>query len=543
MSKKDLPQSWNPTLSRRKLLVSGAVGGLAALAASCAPAASEKIEVPTVIKKKTSLTMGIGGDWPSGNVIEKSVAPATSVYYAMWDTGMEAVFNPNGSRASIKPMLITDWKVLDDKHTWQFKLREGITFNNGEPWDAEAAKWNIDYRINGETTKTPFKSLLGAKYEGVEVVDKYTFNLKVNIPWTFVPLIFMYLAVAPPAYYQDVGIEGYGQKPVGLGPYRFVEWKKGEHIVLEKNGDYWGEQATIDELIFKPAKEDATRVASLQAGETDMIYNVPPDDTQRLTDAGFGITWIPYGQMMNLTMKTGTNPKHPLVSPINSKLVRQAMNYALDKDSLVNDIMGGYAEPSHGQIVGPSCFGYNPDLEGFPYDPDKAKELLAEAGYPDGFEMDFDSAQGRYSKQKEVSEWMVGEYAKVGIKLNMTLFEWSAFIDKVYSDQSAPVFYTGRNWYPTMDAENTLKMYDCAERRAQMCDDEFEVMQAAQRAEFDPAKREGIMKNIHAYLHDYCPVVYLFEAPDIFGHTKQVKNFIPTPDNRVHFIGMTIEEA
>ena len=546
MTDKTRSSLWDTKLNRRQVLKTGAAGGVAVLAAGCVPGAAstgQMGEAPAVVSKKTTLTMGIGGDVPGMNVLERAVAPATSVYYAMWDTGMEAEFNPDGSRMGIKPMLITDWKVLDDQTTWEFKLREGITFNNGEPWDAEAAAWNIDYRLTGETSRTSFRSLLISKYEGVEVVDKHTLRLKTNIPFAFTPLIMMYLQVAPPAYYQDVGLEGYGENPVGLGPYRFVEWRKGQHIVLERNPDYWGEQATVDELIFKPFTEDATRVAALQADEIDMAYNVPPDDAQRLTDAGLEISYIAIGQAMNLTMKTGSNPGHPLESPINDKLVRQAMNYALDKDSLVNDIMGGFAAPLDGQIVGPSCFGYNPSLEAYPHDPDKAMELLAEAGYPDGFTMDFDSAQGRYSKQKEVSEWMVGEFSKVGINLEMQLFEWSAFIDKVYSDQSAPVFYTGRNWYPTMDPENTLKMYECSERRAQVCEDELETMLFAQRAEFDQAKRETMLHDIHAWLYDYCPVVYLFEAPDIFGHSARVKNFTPTPDNRVHLIGMTVEES
>ncbi len=219
---------WNTDVTRRQVLKTGAAGGLAVLAASCVPGATQTgqpADAPAVVSKKTTLTMGIGGDVPGMNVLERAVAPATSVYYAMWDTGMEAQCNADGSRKGLKPMLITDYRVLDDQTTWEFKLREGITFNNGEPWDADAAAWNIEYRLTGETTRTSFRSLLISKYEGVEVIDKYTINVKTNIPFAFTPLIMMYLQVAPPAYYQDVGLEGYGENPVGLGPYKFVEWR------------------------------------------------------------------------------------------------------------------------------------------------------------------------------------------------------------------------------------------------------------------------------------------------------------------------------
>ena len=542
---------WEKELTRRELLKAGAIGGLAAVAASCAPAPAaptptpvpKKIPTPTVVKKKTTLTMGIGGELPGLNVLVKVEAPGHSMYYACWDSWMKGEFTADGTLKRMKPLLMTEWKVSEDKHTWQFKLREGVKFHNGEDFDAEAAAFSVDYVMTSELSSITARSLLRALYDGVEVVDKYTLNVKTKQPFVMTPLVFVQLWTVPPRYYQDVGPEGFAEKPVGIGQYRFVEWRKGQHIILEKNPDYWGEQATIDELIFKPFPEDATRVAALQAGELDMAYNVPPDDAQRLTDAGFEISWIPLGQAMNLTMKTGSNPKHPYVGPINDKRVRQAMNYAVDNDSLVKDIMGGYARPLDGQIVGPSCFGYNPDLKRYPYDPDKAKALLAEAGYPDGFTMDFDTSQGRYSKQKEVSEWMVGEYAKVGINLNMHLYEWSAFRDKVYTDQSAPVFYTGRNWYPIMDDEQCIKMYACAERRAQMCEPELEEMLAAERAAFDREERKKILHKMHAWLRDHAPVVYLFEAPDIFGHTKRVKNFTPTPDNHVHLRGVYVEEA
>ena len=552
---------WQKELTRRELLKAGAVGGLAALAASCAPQAAPTATprpaaqptatkvppTPTVVKKPTTLTVGIGGDAPGMNVMEETVSPASSMYQVLWESAGMVEFDGHSRRTGVRPLWVTDWRVLDDKLTWEFKIREGMKFHNGEVLDAEAVAWCLNYvLVESETAHTSFRSTFQAPFDGVEVIDKHTFHFKLNVPFaSTVPMFLSYMThLAPPAYYQEVGVGGYSEKPVGMGPYKFVEWQKGQHIILEKNPDHWrADEFKIDRLIFKPNAEDATRMAALLANEVDIVFNVPPDDVPRLTGSGFEIAWGPIGQMMHLTEKTGSNPGHPIVGPINDVRIRHALNYAIDKDALVNDIMGGYTTKAQGQILGPDCFGFNPKVEAFDYNPEKAKDLMAEAGYPNGFEMDFDTAQGRYIKQKEVSEWLVGEYAKVGIKLNMHLYEWSAMINKVYSDQSAPVFYTGRNWYPHMDPEGCLKMFDCSERRAQMCEEEYEELQAAQRAEFDPVEREKIIQRQMVWLREYAPAVYLFQAPGIFGVSKQVKGFTPTPDDRIHFEGITVETA
>jgi peptide/nickel transport system substrate-binding protein len=523
------------TNSDRRRLLKWAAGGAAALATSSVTTSVAKSSQDS---GATTLRIGLGGDAPGFNVLEIQTAPLVTVYRALWDPWIENDFAPDGRLLGDIPMLATAWEVIDeDRLTWQFKLREGATFDNGEPWNAEAAAWNVNYLAKSETSVTNFRSRMQGVFESVEVVDEYTLNLKTTQPFVIAPMTFKDIMCVPPGYFQEVGAEEFARNPVGIGQYKFAEWNPAEQIVLERNPNYWGGQATFDTVIFKPYTEDSTRLAALEAGEIDLAYNVPPDDAQRLIDQGLGVSWIPLGQGMNLTEKLTID------SPLTDKRVRQAMNYALNVDSLVNDIMLGYAQKLNGQIVGPSATGYNPDLRPYPYDPEKAKQLLTEAGYPDGFTIDFDTSQGRYSKQQEVSEWMVSEYAKVGITLNMHLFEWGALSDKMYSDQAAPTFYTGRNWFPMMDDESCLNMFECGDRRKQMCEPEFEKMMAAQRATFDIEERKQILRDIHAWLHDYAPIVWLFEAPDIFGYTPRLQNFVPTPDNSVNLRGVTLASS
>lgn len=475
-----------------------------------------------------TLTVGLGGDVPGLNPLAEAVATATSFYWALWDSAIDAEFDRNG-RVKFVPVLLESWRVLDDKLTWEFKLRQGLKYDNGEDWDAEAFAFALEWFMNEKTATNNVKSRLQPVWDGVRIVDKYTVRVKTKRPFVLTPNVFAEFRGVPPKYFQRVGPQRYAQEPVGLGPFRFVEWVKGQRIVLERNPRYFREPVGIDRLIFRPFPEDATRVAALEAGEIDLAYNVPPEAKRRLASRGIGMPWVPVGQGMNLTMKL------TIASPISDVRVRQAMNFAIDKSLLVNELLGGFGRVLRGQMASPSALGYNSNLTPYPYDLNRARRLLDEAGFKNGFDMDFDTSQGRYLKQLDISQFLAGEYRKVGINLKMQTFEWSSFIEKIYSPAAAPVFYTGSNWYPIFDSLVSLSFFHSSFRRLQYNDPVFDKMVENIQAEFDVDKRVRLMQEAHAYLREKAVVVWLFESPDVFGVGKRVKNFTPTPDNRIHF--------
>ncbi len=477
---------------------------------------------------RKTLTVGLGGDAPGLNPLSNTFAPITSFYYALWDSVIDVKFDRTG-RVRFEPILAESWRVLDDKLTWEFKLRQGLKFHNGEDWDAEAFAFSLDWVMNEKTAIANVKSRLQPVWDRVRVVDKYTVHVKTRSPFVLTPNAFTEFLPVPPRYFQQVGPQRFATAPMGSGPFRFVEWLRGQRIVLERNPRYWRGPMLFDRLVFRPFPEDASRVAALEAGEVDIAYNVPPDSAKRLQSRGIRIQWAPLGQGMNLTMKL------TIPSPLNDVRVRQAMNLAIDKKLLIKEIMGGYGRELRAQMASPSASGYNSNLVPYPYDPDRAKRLLGEAGFGNGLRMDFDTSQGRYLKQKEISEFLVGEYKKVGIDLNMQVFEWGAFIDKIYSAQAAPVFYTGSNWFPIMDSLVTLSFFHSSFRRKQFNDERFDKMLDAARSEFDLDKRIALMQQLHTYLREQAVTVWLFEAPDVFGVGQGVAGFSPTPDNRIHF--------
>ena len=524
-------------LSRRALISKGAaacgglvLGGASGLGAPAAAPRAASTAAPH------TLTLGYGGEPPTLNPLTTLAAPATSFYYALWDPPIDVKFDKNGKLLAYEPVLFESWRVLDDKLTWEFNLRQGLKFDNGEDWDAEAFAFSLDWMMKEPTAQTNVKLRLAPIYVGVQPAGKYTARLVTKSPFVLTPYVFTEFRGVPPRYFQQVGSQKYGDAPVGLGPCRFVEWQRNERIVLDRNPRYWRGPLAFDRLIFRGFPDDATRVAALISGEVDIATDVPPDSTKQVLSRGQQVQWSPVGQGMQVTMKL------TIPSPLTDVRVRQALNFAVNKKEMIDTVMGGYGRILRAQLASPSAVGYNPDLLPYPYDPAEAKRLLAEAGYGKGFQMDFVVGLGGYLNGKQAAEYLVGAYQKLGINLNLQIMEWGASISRIYSAQAPPVFYTGSNWYPVMDSLLTLGFFDSTFARKQINDPVFDKMLAAARAEFGDKKRAALQQQMWGYLREQAVLVWLFESPEIFGFNKRV-SFMPTPDSRIHLDTLQVKPA
>jgi peptide/nickel transport system substrate-binding protein len=526
-------------MSRRQLLHWGslasagiALGGSTLLAAGGmgAPRAASAAALNT-------LTVGFGGEPPTLNPLFVTIAPATSFYYALWDAPVDVKFDRTGRLVGYEPVLFESWRVLENKLTWEFKLRQGLKFDNGEDWDAEAFAFSLDWMMKQKDAQTNVKLRLAPIYDSAKAVDKYTARIETKAPFVLTPYVFTEFRGVPPRYFQQVGPQKYGESPVGLGPCRFVEWRRNERIVLERNPRYWRGPVGFDRLMFRAFPEDATRVAALEAGEIDIATGVPPDSAKRLLARGFQTAWVPVGQGMQVTMKL------TIPSPLTDVRVRKAMNFAIDKKEMINSVMGGYGRVLRAQLASPSAVGYNPNILPYPYDLAEAKRLLAEAGFGNGFRMDFVVGLGGYLNGQQAAEYLTGAYRKVGIDLNLQIMEWGAHITRIYSPQAPPVFYTGSNWYPVMDSLLTLAFFDSTFARKQYSDERFDRMLASARGEFDSKKRAALQQQMWAYLREQAVLVWLFESPEIFGLGKRLASFTPTPDSRIHLDSVRVKSG
>lgn len=434
-------------------------------------------------------------------------------------------------------MLAKSWKVLDDKVTWELDLQDGVKFHNGEDFDAESVKVTFDYLLNDKPPDTPYQRIQTATLQKVEIVDKYKVRLITAKPYVIFPRIFNEVYIYPAKHFAQVGPEGFAANPVGTGKYRLKQWDKGVKTVLEKFDGHWGwgGKALIDQLEFRGYPEDATRVAALKAREADIIQGLPPDDAEGIKSEGLNVQWTPLAQAMVLLMDTKQD------SPLKDKRVRQAISYGVDVDSLIKNVMLGYGEKLNGQVLPKSVFGYNPNLQPYPYDPEKAKQLLKDAGFADGFTMDFDISQGRYTKQKEVNEALAGQLAKIGVKTNINLLEWGVFVDKLFvKGTPTPLNYIGWNYFSAFDADFVLPRYVSSSPFFPAATKEMDDLLAQSEAEFDVKKREELLHKFTELMKEEAPSVFLFQAPDVFGVNPRVQNFKPTPDNGIHFEDMTV---
>ena len=531
-------------VTRREFLIKATALGVSLAAAhtllsSCAPESTPEptLARPTATPQppaRKSLVVGLGGETASLDLNYEMNALGYSIYPALY----EWLFTIDPHSGEILPGLATDWIQIDDL-TWEFKLREGVKFHNGEEFDAQDVYDTTMGVLLSDPPATMIRRI--EPVEAVDIVDKYTVRFRTKRPFVLLlpGLASGSMAIYPSEYYKKVGQAGFAAAPVGTGPWKFKEWNRGVSISLEKFEDYWGEPALIDDLRFQFYAEAGTRLAALETGEIDVAANVPPDDVERLRSAGLGVAWTPLGQSMLLQFV----PRRGSI--LEDRRIRQAINYAIDKESLVNDLMLGFAAELNGQMLGKDCFGYNPQIKAYPYDPDKAKELLAEAGYANGFSIKMHGSTGRYAKHKEVEEALVGQLAGVGINVELELAEWATF-SRMYQKtlDTHPMFYIGWNYMPAMDADFALQHVMCSSPRELFCDPSgaMDELFDRSREEFDREARRKLLQELQAVMHEECPVAFLFQAPDIWGTSPRVRDLTPTPDNALKFFGVSVED-
>jgi len=300
--------------------------------------------------------------------------------------------------------------------TWELKLRTGVKFHNGEPFNAEAVKFTID-RVLDPATKSVTRGNFTWIKE-VKVIDEYTVQIITANPFPAAAEFLTLAYIVPPKYLKAVGDEEFNRKPVGTGPYKFVEWKKAEHLIVEANENYWKGSLKgmpkIKTIVFRTIPETTTQIAELLSGGVDIIRNVPPDQIAVVKDSpNARISATKVLRVNSLLLDSaGRASKTPLMN----QKVREAIAYAINVDEMLSKILGGYAERT-ATGVNPLHFGFDASIKPYPYDPERAKKLLAEAGYPNGFEMTLNTYSGTITSMDQMADAVTGYLAKVGIKL------------------------------------------------------------------------------------------------------------------------------
>jgi peptide/nickel transport system substrate-binding protein len=420
------------------------------------------------------------------------------------------------------PSLAESWNNIDPT-TWEFKIRQGVTFHDGTPMTAKDIEFTWTHVLD-PNTKSRIYSFIST-VDHVKAVDDFTIQIVTKTPFPALPTIVNYVGIVPAEKYQSMGPDKFAVAPIGTGPYRFVEWVKDEHFSFERYDDHWRGPAAITNVEFRPIPEDATRVAALQAGEVDIAPLIPITNVPTIeSDASLSIRTV----RSLFTIFVGMNT---FKAPFTDVRVRQALNYAVDVDSLIKNLLDGHGYPL-GQICAPAVFGYNPDVKPYPYDPEKAKSLLAEAGFPDGFSTTLDTPSGQYLQDVEMSQAIAGQLAKVGVKVEVKAADFNEYFDRWLAKKIEGLYFLG-NTATTMDVDAVLGSHFDSKRRGLYYNSpESDDLIHQGQAEFDVAKRQQIYNQEQVYLHDQAPWIFLYNQENIYGAAKSV-DWKPVADDRI----------
>ncbi|PWJ86564.1 peptide/nickel transport system substrate-binding protein [Pseudaminobacter salicylatoxidans] len=330
----------------------------------------------------------------------------------------------------VEPALAESWTVSEDGKTYTFKLRQGVKFHDGSDFNAQAVKFNFERMLKEDHpyyNTGPFPlSFNFSSIDAVNAPDDHTVEFKLKEP--FAPflsnLAYPTGLIVSPAAVEKYGKE-YGRHPSGTGPFKFAEWQSNQRVDVERNADYWGGAPALEAIVFRPIADANTRVAEMMAGGIDVMVEVPPDNLATFRqDQNFAVAEQagPHVWFAILNARTG---------PFKDKKVRQAANYAVNKETLVNDILQGAATVAAGPV--PPAFNWVEETaDPYPYDPDKAKSLLAEAGVENS-ELTFYVTEGGSGMLDPITMGAAiqADLQAVGFKVKIETYEWNTFLGRV----------------------------------------------------------------------------------------------------------------
>lgn len=480
------------------------------------------------------LIFGRGGD--SVNLDPISVTDGES--FKVTQNVFETLVNFGEQDTTINPGLAKEWTVSEDGLTYTFMLEEGVKFHDGTDFNADAVVANFDRWSSGTADKYYYyKSMFGGfgdeeghVIESVTADDEFTVTFKLKRPQApFLKNIAMSpFGMGSPTAFEAAG-DSFGDNPVGTGPFKFVEWKRNDSITIEKFEDYWQEgYPKLDRVVFRAIPDNSARLNALLTGEIDLADGVNPSDSSSIEgDAALQLFERPSMNVGYLGL-TNTRP------PFDNKLVRQAMNHAIDKQAIVDAFFEGRAEVAVNPMP-PSISGYNDQIEGYDYNPEKAKELLAEAGLADGFEMELWAMpvpRPYMPDGMKVAEVMQKNLADVGITAEIVSFEWATYLEKARNGEADAFMlgWTGDNGdadnflYVLLDGDNigsnNYTYYDN--------EDLHELLIAAQ-SEVDEAKRNELYMQAQEIIHEDAPWVPLAHSTPLLAGKAEITGFTPHP--------------
>lgn len=444
---------------------------------------------------------------------------------------------------TIQPLLATEWEEADDGLTYTLSLREGVTFHDGTDFNADAVVYNFERWMNAENAEQfpMYASVFGGfvgdelhEIESVTALDEHTVEFKLNFaqPTFLKDLALTPFSISSPEAVEQYG-EDYGDNPVGTGPFVFNEWQRNDRVVLDRYEDYWLEDyPKLEQVIFRTIPDNSARMNALLSGEADMIDGLDPENLDQIVeDDNFQVLQRP---PLNIGYLGLTVTREPFDDP----LVRQALNHAVDKEAMIDAFFAGQAEPAVNPIP-PTIEGYNEDIEPYEYNPERARELLAEAGLSDGFEMELWAmpvSRPYMPNANRVAEYLQSSFAEIGVTAEIVSYEWATYLEQVTAGEADSFLlgWTGTNgdaddfiyslWHGDNIGSLNSTQYDNPELNA--------ILEEA-RTITDQDRRNELYREAQVIMHEDPPIIPLVHTTPVLAARADVTGFDPHPTGRV----------
>lgn len=444
----------------------------------------------------------------------QQTAPARTPFHAVWDT----VTNLNVATGAVEPSLAESWRVVDDK-TVEFKLRRGISFHNGRELVAEDVKFTLE-RLLDPANRLTVGNLV-REIDHIEIVDSYTFRAVAKTTSPTIALTMTRIHVLPAAEFKAAGsAEAFFAKPIGTGAFRLKEFGRESFVELVAAENSW-RKPKLAEIRLQALTEDSARIAALRSGQADLIDGVPPDQIKSLEGGGYKTEWT------SLAANYALDLYGPANTPYAKLEVRRAMAHAIDWPTIVKQIYLGYGRLSNGLIGGPGAVGWADDPMKYAYDPAKARQLLAQAGYPDGFKAKMMSSRVIMVNAVPTAEAIVNYLREVKVDVELTLLDAATnlqFFLSTYEQGRAPLWIFRHSYDLRMDVAYQLVFYDDKQsiHKYGWNNADFNALLAAAQKEMDPKKREPLLLQANRTMLEHAITVTGFQPPYIAVHSQKV---------------------
>lgn len=451
-----------------------------------------------------------------GNPFTAVGSPSVYTWAAIFDS--LTVITSDGETVE---SLATDWENIDET-TWRFTLREDVTFSNGEPLDAEAVVATVDYLLTEEGSTTVVGGEL-TTLDSAEAEDEYSVVITTEEPDPILPTRISIMSIVAPEAWEELGPEGFATTPVGTGPFSVDSLTQNE-VSLSAYEDSW-RAPEVDSLTLTRMAEATPRTQALQSDQVDLAIRVSPDQVGPLTDSGFHVEAEP-AQIMSFAFRQVEQD-----SPVADPKVRLALNHAVNSEVMVDSLLNGEGGvPTQG--TSDTTTGHNPDLTGFEYDPELARELLAEAGYEDGMELTSQIVVGSFAADSEIYQSAAADLAEVGVDLHLEQVSFAEWLERYQADNwDLDMFGLSWNAAPILDASRPYTIFSCLKPAEFFCDEEAADLIEQSSTEFDPDTRESLLQDVATRMQENPPSLLLVEQADINATGTQVQGYVD--ENRI----------